>query len=177
MDASLATLQSNTGTPCSSLRFPAGGFRSYTLNILQSLIVIAHDDTLRIEQSGSVIAGGHIVWSDTPRLIVETLSIEALASHQVSSFSTLGAILEAILTCHPEIHTLAVDLPEGVDCIPFAASGMLLPTEGGWIAKPKAFSAASALARPCAACLSRHSGDDQWRLASHAPAKAGWAGL
>ncbi|MGV1950918.1 GNAT family N-acetyltransferase [Agrobacterium vitis] len=139
MDASLAPVQANTGTPCSSLRLPAGGFLSYSFNNSQSLIASMHDDTLRIEQSGSVIAGGHIVWSDTPRLIVETLSIEAVVSQQVSSFSTLGAMLEAILTCHPEIHTLAVDLPEGVDCIPFAASGMLLPTEGGWIAKAQGF--------------------------------------
>ncbi|MGV1894030.1 MULTISPECIES: GNAT family N-acetyltransferase [Rhizobium/Agrobacterium group] len=145
MDASLATVQANTGTPCSSLRLPAGGFRSYSFNNSQSLIASTHDDTLRIEQSGSVIAGGHIVWSDTPRLIVETLSIEAVVSQQVSSFSTLGAMLEAILTCHPEIHTLAVDLPEGVDCTPFAASGMLLPTEGGWIAKAQGFFQQSAL--------------------------------
>lgn len=32
-----------------------------------------------------------------------------------------------------------MDLPDSVDCIPFAASGMLLPTEGGWIAKAQGF--------------------------------------
>ncbi|MCM2453633.1 GNAT family N-acetyltransferase [Agrobacterium vitis] len=145
MDASLATVQQNTGTPCSSLRLPAGGFRSYSLNYLQSLIVIADGDDLRVERDGSAISSGHIVWSDTPRLIIEALSTDQGISRQAAGELGLGAMIESVLTCHPDIHTLAVDLPDSVDGAPFAASGLLLPAESGWIAKAQGFFQQSAL--------------------------------
>ncbi|MCE6075563.1 GNAT family N-acetyltransferase [Agrobacterium vitis] len=109
------------------------------------MIVIADGDDLRVERDGSAISSGHIVWSDTPRLIIEALSTDQGISRQAAGELGLGAMIESVLTCHPDIHTLAVDLPDSVDGAPFAASGLLLPAESGWIAKAQGFFQQSAL--------------------------------
>ncbi|NSZ18969.1 acetyltransferase [Agrobacterium vitis] len=103
------------------------------------MIVVASGNDLHVERDGSAIVNAYIVWSDTPRLIVKTLSTDQVMSWQAAGERALAAMIESVLTCHPDIHSLAVDLPDSVDCIPFAASGMLLPTEGGWIAKAQGF--------------------------------------
>lgn len=131
MDASLAAAQSSSGVPSLSLRLPAEGFASHSLAQEQSLIVYSIDSGLRVRDGAKDVARARIDLSGQPKLIVDNLAPEHCDSAVI-------ALLEALFACQPDIASLAVALPQQADISPLLASGALISTETGLVAKAQA---------------------------------------
>ncbi len=138
MDASVAIKPRTTAARSFDLRLPASGFASHGLGLGQPIVVSAGpaSGSFLAEHLGGEVAAGRLSVSTDPLLSFEKISA---GTQQLATEDVVNAVLEAVLTCHPELDHVRVVLEDRALRGRLLASGALGQHADHLIARPECF--------------------------------------
>ncbi|KAA6487675.1 acetyltransferase [Agrobacterium rhizogenes] len=136
MDAFVATTREIAAAGSFDLRLPPEGFASHALALGLPVIVLSAPGGFRAKHHGAEVASGHFSASARPLLAFDQISA---GTKELSPEDVVNAVLDAVLTCHPELEAVDIVLEDRALLTRLLGSGAVEQRGDRFIARPEAF--------------------------------------
>ncbi len=136
MDASGAALCGTAVARSFDQRLPLEGFASHALALGLPVVVVPVPGGFRAKYLGTDVASGRFSASTRPLLAFDQISA---GNGELLPEDVVNAVLDAVLTCHPELNGVDIALEDGALLARLLASGAVEQREDRVVARPQAF--------------------------------------